>query len=944
MRPSKAHFVTSCQQLLALGVVLAALTPAATVVSLDVVQRTPRQDAPTGLSAPGEGRRLTLSAYAAEGQLRSRVPTAPVAAELTEYPLTVSAGDARSPRTSRTTSGERLGTTSVLSRPAPVVGYGGVGVTWAPGQVADDEDRSFTVRTRTDGAWSPWTELEYHDEHAPDPDSPEGRHARPGTDVLFVGRVDDVQVRADADGVEPPAGMSLSVVGPGDPADTRREAPAIDTDARAAARSTAPTAGVATVTPRPRIYSRAQWGADESLRDKGSLRYFEVHAGFVHHTVNANGYSRDEVPGLLRSIYAYHTQSRGWSDVGYNFLVDRFGRIWEGRHGGVDRPVVGAHTLGYNDYSFAMSAIGNFDVTEPSSAMVQAYGALMAWKLSLHGVDAADTSQRVGPDTFPAVNGHRDAGQTACPGRYLYAKLGRIRELADSVQEDWAGRDLHSDLAATDHPDLVVRRATDGKVFVLPTGGFTGMGRPSVSTGLASDADTVVATPDLTGDRVGDLLVRHSDGSAALHPGDGTGGYAAATRTWGTAFAGRSLVTAVGDLDGDGDADLVARDADGRPAAYLGDGTGALARQRLDGDWSGWTSLAATGDVDGDGHADLLARDAAGALWLLPGTGTASGAAFGSPVRVAGDWSRWASVTGHGDFTRDGRPDLLVRAEAGAPAYVLPGRAGATFGDPLGPITRLERAGTVVGAAQYADGAMPDAVSVRGGDVRTFPNLDTTELLPPVPAGFAVGTGATLLNVGDWDRDGDGDVVVRTAKGVLLLRQNNGAGSFPEKVRIGRGFADVRLLAAVGDATGDGWPDLMGQPVGGSMRLYPGNGLLGVEPGYVAHSAISAARQVGVGRWDGDGAPDTLLRSGDTLSVYPGNGPGGLTGRQALGFDATRYDWVLGVSDLRLTGHGDLVVREKATGRLYALTVTAKKGITSRRLLGQGMEVYDRAG
>ena len=74
-----------------------------------------------------------------------------------------------------------------------------------------------------------------------------------------------------------------------------------------------------------------------------------MHAGFVHHTVNANDYTRDEVPGILRSIYAYHTQSRGWSDVGYNFLVDRFGRIWEGRYGGVDRPVVGAHTLGYND-------------------------------------------------------------------------------------------------------------------------------------------------------------------------------------------------------------------------------------------------------------------------------------------------------------------------------------------------------------------------------------------------------------------------------------------------------------------------------------------------------------------------------------------------------------------------------------------------------------------
>ena len=115
------------------------------------------------------------------------------------------------------------------------------------------------------------------------------------------------------------------------------------------------------------IYSRAQWGADESMRD-GSPSYFEVHGGFVHHTVNANDYKRKDVPAIIRSIYAYHTQSRGWSDIGYNFLVDRFGRIWEGRYGGVDRPVVGAHTLNYNSYSFAMSAIGNFELVQPSAA------------------------------------------------------------------------------------------------------------------------------------------------------------------------------------------------------------------------------------------------------------------------------------------------------------------------------------------------------------------------------------------------------------------------------------------------------------------------------------------------------------------------------------------------------------------------------------------------
>ena len=202
--------------------------------------------------------------------------------------------------------------------------------------------------------------------------------------------------------------MKLAVIDPGEAPRSARELPAIDTAElagdgrrRARRRRDTPRAATgwrcppATYTPKPKIYSRAQWGADERMRDKGSLHYFEVHAGFVHHTVNANDYTRAQVPGILRSIYAYHTRSRGWSDVGYNFLVDRFGRIWEGRYGGVDRPVVGAHTLGYNDNSFAMSAIGNFELRRPSKAMLQAYGALFAWKLSLHGVNA-DLHQAVG--------------------------------------------------------------------------------------------------------------------------------------------------------------------------------------------------------------------------------------------------------------------------------------------------------------------------------------------------------------------------------------------------------------------------------------------------------------------------------------------------------------------------------------------------------------------
>ena len=185
---------------------------------------------------------------------------------------------------------------------------------------------------------------------------------------------------------------------------------------------------------KPRIFSRAQWGANERMRESGPPDYGTVKTGFVHHTVNANGYSRAQVPSLLRGIYAYHTQSRGWRDIGYNFLVDRFGRIWEGRYGGVQRAVVGAHTLGYNEVSFAMSAIGNFETVRPRPAMVAAYARLFAWKLAIYNIRANNPRVTVKGRTFHAINGHRDAGQTACPGRYLYARLPYIRKRAREIQ------------------------------------------------------------------------------------------------------------------------------------------------------------------------------------------------------------------------------------------------------------------------------------------------------------------------------------------------------------------------------------------------------------------------------------------------------------------------------------------------------------------------------
>ncbi len=246
--------------------------------------------------------------------------------------------------------------------------------------------------------------MHFDPDHGPEP-AEDDADARGGTDAVVVGDVRRVQARVTVLQGETPTGLELDIVDPGDEQRAAYEAPAIDTATlertpatapgtgrrRAAALSAAAvqTAGVSA--PKPQIFSRDQWGADESLRDRGSLRYGDINGGFVHHTVNANDYSRDQVPSLLRGIYAYHTRSLGWSDIGYNFLVDRFGRIWEGRYGGVARPVVGAHTLGYNEDSFAMSAIGNFETAQPSQVMLDAYAALFAWKLGLHGIKADDT-------------------------------------------------------------------------------------------------------------------------------------------------------------------------------------------------------------------------------------------------------------------------------------------------------------------------------------------------------------------------------------------------------------------------------------------------------------------------------------------------------------------------------------------------------------------------
>ena len=154
-----------------------------------------------------------------------------------------------------------------------------------------------------------------------------------------------------------------------------------------------------------------------------------IKAATLHHTVDTNAYTAGEVPAMIRAIYRYHAVSRGWGDIGYNVLVDRFGQVWEGRYGGLESTVIGAHARGYNTGTVGVALLGNYESVDTPAPMIDATEAFIAWKFSLFHVDPTATTKLTGGGgkKVPTIFGHRDVGRTACPGRYGYARLSEIR-------------------------------------------------------------------------------------------------------------------------------------------------------------------------------------------------------------------------------------------------------------------------------------------------------------------------------------------------------------------------------------------------------------------------------------------------------------------------------------------------------------------------------------
>jgi flagellar hook assembly protein FlgD len=279
---------------------------------------------------------------------------------------------------------------------------------------------SVQLRTRsTSGRWSPWRAGAPEDEDGPDPGvverSPRGwRIGNP----WWVGASDRIQVRSRGSVSRVRAHLVWS--------------PETLIPWRTPA---------ATVTPT--IIPRASWGADESIRRAPPSYAPELRVAVVHHTAGRNGYSRAEAAAIVKGIQLFHVQGNGWNDIGYNFLVDRFGTIYEGRFGGVDRNVIGAHAQGFNTGSVGIALLGTYGSTAPSQAALDAITRIVSWKLDVAHVDPTASLTYVSsgsnryanrvPVVLDAVSGHRDTGYTACPGDSLYARLGAIASAARAL-------------------------------------------------------------------------------------------------------------------------------------------------------------------------------------------------------------------------------------------------------------------------------------------------------------------------------------------------------------------------------------------------------------------------------------------------------------------------------------------------------------------------------
>ncbi|MEV7630473.1 N-acetylmuramoyl-L-alanine amidase [Actinoplanes sp. NPDC089786] len=394
-----------------------------------------------------------------------------------------------------------------------------VSITWTDPKDRPTGDVEVRTRSAKSGQWSGWQTLETEEAQAPQ--GAEAKGVRGGTGGIWVGESNAVAARVANTAGPLPKGLQLNLIDPG-------------TAAPAAPKSKSGGQGGAAV-PLPAYKTRAQWGADETLVKDPPEYGSAVKVFWVHHTAGSNTYACADAPKIIRSILTDQVKNRGWNDLGYNFMVDKCGVLYEGRKGGLDRPVIGAHTYGFNTDTSAVAVLGDYRTIGVPEVVKTVIARVAAAKLAQYNLGTLGSSQvRLGVNdnnkfprregdliTFPRISGHMDAVITECPGTQLYGQLPSIRTLAGGADGTLVLRAPTGGVANSGYY-YVKNSVTMNWATTTPAGelsGFDVLVDGRVASSVGPEARSAPVTGLAPGVRKVQIRSQRTDGSSGLTPG-----------------------------------------------------------------------------------------------------------------------------------------------------------------------------------------------------------------------------------------------------------------------------------------------------------------------------------------------------------------------------------------------------------------------------------------